>query len=301
MKWFVKNMKVLTCILYVIVAAVLVVAILNNFATTPIALSCALVLILFAVLSSVAQNKVLSDARARMNEKCDPEEYTNLSGALYKANVKSPQRTIDYCRALVNSNLKNYDSVKAALEQMQKLHVPITSKYVQSLFYVGLCDTYIFFEKFSLAENSYRKAMEAYQGIKSESQVEEIKDMLLICLVEILISKGDLERAEQEYNNIEEKNRKQKLDKLYLSAKLDMAKGDTENAKVKLELITEKANKLALVEKAECLLNGEKPYKVEAEQTDDDEEEEEQNEIAEATDSADNSIKVENEESEDNE
>ena len=137
---------------------------------------------------------------------------------------------------------------------MMKSHTAITSRYAEALFYVVLCDVYTHFKEYANAEVCYKKAYTAFQGITSKEQTEEIKDLMLVCLVELLVYKGDIERAEVEYNNIEEKNKKQKLEKLYLSALIDRAKGEEALATASLELVAKKANKLSLVEKAEILL-----------------------------------------------
>ncbi len=255
MKWLVRNNRLVTYGSYVLVAVALVIAILNNFHTTLVAFACAGFLILITVLLAVAQNKAIRDARKKLDEKCDPQEYQEVCGALYRGNSKLPLRIINYCNALVLSSLSNYKIVRDALEQIEKSHTAITSKYTEALFYASLCDVSIHFEEQRNAEIYYKKAFSAYEGIKNEEQTEEIKNTLLICLVELLIKKGDLERAERECNNIEDKNKRKKLEKLYLNAKIDLVNGKSEQAKAKLEAVIGSANKLSLVEKSELLLD----------------------------------------------
>lgn len=254
MKWFVRNIKLITYGSYILVAIALIIAIMNNFYTTQVALVCGVFLIVFTVLMLIIQNNAINKAKQALNERCDPEEYLEVTGALYKANPKLPLRIVCYCQALSLSDLKNYKIVRQALEQILKSYTAITSKYVEALFYVVLCDVYIYLEEYSNAEICYKRSYSAYEGIKSAEQTEEIKDLLLVCLVELLVHKGDIERAEMEYNNIEEKNKKQKLEKLYLSALIEKAKGNEETATASLEIVASKANKLSLVEKAEIML-----------------------------------------------
>lgn len=254
MKWLVKNNKIVTYGSYVLVAIILIVAILNDFHTTLVALACAGFLVLLTALLVVAQNKTIKIAKQKLDEKCDPQEYVEICGALYRGNSKLPLRIINYCNALTLSSLSNYKIVRDALEQIEKSHTAITSKYTESLFYLGLCDVSIHFGEQRNAEIYYKKAFSAYEGIKNEEQIEEIKDMLLICLTELLILKGDIERAERECSSIEEKNKRKRLERLYLSAKIDIAQSKEEQAKIKLEAVVKNANKLSLAEKAEILL-----------------------------------------------
>lgn len=254
MKWFVRHNRLITYGSYILVAIALVVAILNNFYTTLVAIACAGFLLLLTVISVIAQNKAIKGAKEILESRCDPQEYLEVCGSLYKTNSKLPLRIINYCNALTLSSLSNYKIVRKALEQIEKSHTAITSKYVEALFYVSLCDISIHFDEFRNAEIYYKKAYTAYEGIKNEEQINEIKDMLLICLVELLINKGDFERAQRENNNIEEKSKRKKLQKLYLSAKIDLAQGNEEKARASLEVVASNANKLSLVEKAEILL-----------------------------------------------
>ncbi len=254
MKWFVRYNRQITYGSYFLVAGALMLAILNDFHTRLVALICAGLLGVIAGVLYLAQVKATKIAKQTLENRCDPEEYLNITGALYKANSKLPLRVVNYCNALTLSSLSNYELVRKALEQIEKSHTAITSKYAEALFYVSLCDVSIHFDEYRNAEIYYKNAFTAYEGIKKEEQKEEIKDMLLILLVELLINKGDIERAEREKNSIEEKSKRKKLQKLYLSAKIDIVNGNEERARASLEVVASNANKLSLVEKAEILL-----------------------------------------------
>ena len=258
MKWFIRNNRLVIYGSYVFVAIALILAILNDFYTTFVAVFCAAFLLLLTIILNIVQNKALKNAKEILDNRCDPSEYLEVAGGLYKSNTKLPARIVNYCNALLYSDLSNFKIVRDALEQIERSHTAITSKYVEAQFYVTLCDVMIFYKEYHNAEIYYKRAYQAYEGISKEEQIDEIRDRLLIALVQILVYKGDLDRAQRECESIEDKSKRLKLEKLYLNAIISLAKGENENARAYLETVSNSANKLSLSDKADQLLNQDK-------------------------------------------
>ena len=253
-------MKTVNTVSYVLVAIILIGSLLLDAKTSVLvaeALCSGAYFIALAIFSSIAQKKCLERAKEILENDCNPIEICEITSAIYKENSKSSANIINYCYALFVFDEGSYENVGVALEQIKSTHMAITSKYEEALFYSLLCSINLHFGELATAEESYKRGYEAYNGITKEGQSKEIQFLLLINIVNLLIVKGDIDRARSELYSIDESTRRGRVEKLFLQAKIDLVEGKKDEAREKLQRVVSLGGGLAITKEADELLENE--------------------------------------------
>ncbi len=254
MKWYIKNMKLIDGIVMAISVLALAIAVFRDFYSLLIAFSCGALLILLVVFSYFAQKTTLKKANELYENKCNPSELMEISGAIYRSNPKKTSFIINYSTALLKTSLDHYKMVKDALYQIKNNHLPITSPYMEACFCLNLCKIYLNENDAVSAEEIYRKAYISYEKITNEEQEKYVKNELLICLTELYILKEDIESAKRELESIDTDTKRRKLEVAYLEARIDIYEKKLDIANEKISIVSSEASQIALGQRAEKLL-----------------------------------------------
>jgi tetratricopeptide (TPR) repeat protein len=199
--------------------------------------------------------QLLLRAEKSLREQCDPYPLLKETEDQLSYNRSQTYKQIlliDYCLAL-----RNIGEYKKVLEQLETINI---DKYAGTLpinklvYYNNLTDIYLCMNALEKAEIWHNKSLQLLNDLKNKKQKKMFSTIIRHNSAEIAYYKQDYDKSFEILNNITETNMRDAVYKALFFAKIYIAQGKIDEAKLRLQFVVENGNKLIDMQIAKDLL-----------------------------------------------
>ncbi len=198
---------------------------------------------------------IMRKAFVELNENCNPYPLLEETEKLltYK-NSQMLHQIILINHAVALRSIGEYQRNIETLQTMNIDKVPGMLPMNKVVYYNNLMDACALLGKYDEAKVWYSKMLLIYADVTKQKQLKRLEHAVLCAKVFQLYCNKDYEKALSLLEEVKAENRKEEVESALLYAKIAIAMGNAEAARVKLQFVIENGNRLYAVTEARQML-----------------------------------------------
>lgn len=201
-------------------------------------------------------DKLLREPLEILENQCDPYPFLaeiKLQFGSAQDNFRGQMTAINYAMALTQTG-----DVEKALEVLRGIDIerfPNTSPFAKYIYYNNLCDALTRLERFSEADEWYRKARELYHQLPENRLKKQLDRTVQMNEIEALYRDADYTCALSKLARIPCPTQRALMEAALLAARCNLRLDENDKAREKLQYVADHGNRLACAQEAKAILN----------------------------------------------